>query len=62
MIGSEISIFNEFLLKIVVFRCGSRSASGRELRNLYFLVVSLFNLLCFRFGSVPDDDGVNEMR
>ena len=54
--------FNKFLLKIVVFRCGSRSASGREIRILYFSFVSFFNLLFFRFGPVPDNDGVNGMR
>ena len=53
MIGSEIAIFNKFLLKIVVFRCGSRSASGRELRNVYFSFVSCFQFIVLSFRSGP---------
>ena len=32
--------FNKFLFKIAVFRCGSGSASGRQLRNLNFSINS----------------------
>ena len=47
----KLQFFNKFLLKIVVFRCGSRSASGCELRNFNFSMNSFKNCcLSLRLG------------